>query len=195
MLHSRKSANYLWWGAGIEFMAGNLERTRSSPKRAQTTTSPPRCYIRSHLTQRRRKISHATASSNVCINTSCNADLGDEVRGDGSDFKDRVVPWMKRWAATHKILRLRLVFIVTDVLAYLASRTAVRTGIFNMLMTAFRRLAPIFGITGRLRTRGFHRGTSLISLQCLTAISMFSLKYSPWVLKAIGLRVWRVVLR
>lgn len=67
------------------------------------------------------------------------------------DDIENIVLWVQSLAKEHKTLRTWEQFLFCDFLAYLAFRTAVRTGDFMLRLHALRRIAPIFCITGKDR--------------------------------------------
>ena len=81
----------------------------------------------------------------------CYKEIDGEERRHRADVEDEVLIWMERRAKEHHTFGMWLDFLVKDFPAYTAFRTAVRTGDFKLRMAAFRRLAPLFCITGKDR--------------------------------------------
>ncbi|CAN0376216.1 unnamed protein product, partial [Laminaria digitata] len=67
------------------------------------------------------------------------------------DHVDGIVRWVRDRAKAHKTFAIWEQFLLHDYPAYMAFRSALRTGDFMLRLDALRRIAPIFCITGEDR--------------------------------------------
>ena len=131
LLHSAKAILKRYWGAGIEHVAKELS---GDDKKAAEGSN----YRRAHH--------HLTVMYEAYM-TELIEDYyrsHPEAERHAAAMEHVIPQWVKAKAGEHKTFKLWAQFVLEDYPAYLALRTALRTGDFKLRLGALRRIAPIF---------------------------------------------------
>ncbi|CAB1107685.1 unnamed protein product [Ectocarpus sp. CCAP 1310/34] len=136
LLHMAKALLKRYWGAGVEFVAKDLGTDNSKSSEGSN-------YRRAHHHLVVMWEARMSLCPKMCLPP------GEDMTAEDAD--SMVVAWIKKRAAEHKTFALWQQFLLHDFPAYMAFRTALRTGDFMLRLDALRRIAPIFYITGKDR--------------------------------------------
>lgn len=144
MMHTAKALFTKYWGAGIESFAKLLG---GDDRHAAAGSN----YRRSHhfLTVTFEAMWCVVVEMYIEENMSF-AEAG-AVPLTAPDIVKDVIPWLRATSVNHKTLRLWVDFLLHDYPAYLAFRTAARTGDYKLRCAAIREIAYIFAATGKNR--------------------------------------------
>ncbi|CAN0169521.1 unnamed protein product, partial [Ectocarpus sp. 13 AM-2016] len=139
LLHMAKAMLRRYWGAGVEFVAKDLGTDGSKSGEGSN-------YRRAH---------HHITAFWAAFMALCREEYLKSLPtpGDRPVEEDTVVDGVVRWivarAESHKTFAAWKQFLLHDYPAYIAFRTALRTGNFRLRLEGLRRIAPIFFITGK----------------------------------------------
>ncbi|CAM9585990.1 unnamed protein product [Laminaria digitata] len=141
LYHMAKALLRRYWGTGIEFVAMLLG---TDDKKSGEGSNYRKAHH--HLTVM------FTATWVFCQEEYfklCPATMQRPAGHD--DHVEGIVRWVQDRAKVHKSFAIWVQFFLHDYPFYLALRTALRTGDFELRTDALRRIAPIFSITGKDR--------------------------------------------
>ncbi|CBJ28733.1 expressed unknown protein [Ectocarpus siliculosus] len=139
LLHMAKAMLRRYWGAGVEFVAKDLGTDGSKSGEGSN-------YRRAH---------HHITAFWAAFMALCREEYLKSLPtpSDRPVEEDKVVDGVVRWivarAESRKTFAVWKQFLLHDYPAYIAFRTALRTGNFGLRLEGLRRIAPIFFITGK----------------------------------------------
>lgn len=135
MLHVTRAFVCLLWGAGVESIAKLLG---GDDKHSAAGKTHRRNH---HFLMVTFEGMWIVVVEEYCAEKGCQS----------PDIEQAVVPWLQKRAETHTTLRFWLPFLLDYFPAYIAFRTATRTGDYRLRTATFRELAPILTVIGKVR--------------------------------------------